>query len=99
NARCVGCISHQQTETGVTASQERIAFIPSVEEIAEFTVDHLRNAPQAVVSFGQGCEGEPLTQGLLLEESITAIRKQTDRGTINLNSNASKPLVIERLCR
>jgi pyruvate-formate lyase-activating enzyme len=61
-------------------------------------VPHLEGAPGAVVSFGQGCEGEPLTQALLIEESIREMRKKTHRGTINLNSNASLPEAVERLC-
>jgi len=97
NARCVGCISHQPNEQ-VIASQDRIAFVPTVEEIVEFTVPHLENAPRAIISFGQGCEGEPLTQAELIEESIREIRKRTKKGTINLNSNASYPQAIERLC-
>jgi wyosine [tRNA(Phe)-imidazoG37] synthetase (radical SAM superfamily) len=49
------------------------------------------------VSFGQGCEGEPLLQAKTLEKSITLIRSKTTRGTINLNSNASLPQAVERL--
>lgn len=97
NSRCIGCISHQPTDK-VVASQDRLSFVPSVEEIVEFTVPHLENAPRAVISFGQGCEGEPLMQAELLMEAIKEIRRRTLRGTINLNTNASYPKVIERLC-
>jgi len=97
NARCIGCISHQPTDA-VVASQDRLTFVPTVEEIVEFTVPHLETAPRAIISFGQGCEGEPLMQAELLEESIREIRKRTDRGTINLNTNASYPDAIDRLC-
>jgi pyruvate-formate lyase-activating enzyme len=41
------------------------------------------------VSFGQGCEGEPLTEYRLIRDSIKEIRKQTKKGTINLNTNGS----------
>ncbi|MBN1542063.1 radical SAM protein [candidate division KSB1 bacterium] len=99
NARCVGCISHQPATSGVVASQHRLSFVPTVDEIVEYTVPHLQTAPSAIISFGQGCEGEPLLQPDLLEQSIAAIRSQTKRGTINLNSNASKPKVIDKLCR
>lgn len=97
NSDCVGCISQQPQESGVTPPQERIAFIPTPEEIAEFTVPHLEHAPRAVISFGQGCEGEPLLVGDVLEEAIKRIRKRTQRGIINLNTNASRPDVVERL--
>jgi wyosine [tRNA(Phe)-imidazoG37] synthetase (radical SAM superfamily) len=97
NARCVGCISSQPGEE-VCASQDRLDFVPTVEEIVAFTVPHLEQAPRAVISFGQGCEGEPLLQGPLLEGAIRAIRQRTERGTINLNTNGSLPQVVERLC-
>jgi pyruvate-formate lyase-activating enzyme len=99
NARCLGCISKQPEGSSVAASQARIAFIPEVHEVAEISVNHLNHAPRPVVSFGQGCEGEPLLVGDLLEESIRQIRKHTDRGIINLNTNGSRPDAVERLCR
>lgn len=60
-------------------------------------VPHLENAERPIVSFGQGCEGEPLLQAKTLESAIRLIRSKTDRGTINLNSNASLPRSVERL--
>jgi wyosine [tRNA(Phe)-imidazoG37] synthetase (radical SAM superfamily) len=98
NAACAGCIS-RQAHTGISSTQQRIDFIPDVGEIVEYTVPHLENAPNAIISFGQGCEGEPLLQADLLEAAIRDIRKKTPKGTIHLNSNGSKPQVIERLCR
>jgi len=98
NADCVGCISKQAPESRVQASQDRLAFVPTVDEIVEFTVPHLETAPRAMISFGQGCEGEPLLVGELIAEAIRAIRKRTTRGIINLNTNASQPEMVERLC-
>jgi pyruvate-formate lyase-activating enzyme len=43
------------------------------------------------MSFGQGCEGEPLTEYQLIADSIREIRKQTPKGTLNLNTNGSWP--------
>ena len=97
NAGCVGCISWQPETTGVPASQDRLAFTPSPEEIAQFVVPHLETAPRPVASFGQGCEGEPLLAGHVIEAAIRLIRRRTDRGVINMNTNASRPDVIERL--
>lgn len=96
NASCIGCISLQPSES-CPSTQERLQFIPTVKEIVEVAVPHLNSAERPVVSFGQGCEGEPLMQGALLEASVKAIRKQTARGTINCNTNASLPVVVERL--
>jgi len=98
NSQCTGCISMQDEDSGMPSTQDRLLFTPTAEEITDFTVPHLEGAPGAVVSFGQGCEGEPLTQAVLIEESIREMRKRTRRGTINLNSNASLPAAVERLC-
>src|SRR6266513_4281008 len=61
NARCIGCISKQEEEY-LISPQDRLTFIPSVDEIVEIAVPHLESAENAIVSFGQGCEGEPLLQ-------------------------------------
>lgn len=96
NARCLGCISLQETGE-IPASQERIRFVPTPEEIAAVAVPHLKTAPRAVVSFGQGCEGEPLLQGDTLREAVRIMRRETGRGTINCNTNGSLPDVVSRL--
>ncbi len=96
NADCLGCISLQD-DSQVCASQERITFVPTPEEIAEVAVDHLRRADEPIVSFGQGCEGEPLLQGKTLTAAIDLIRRQTGRGTINLNTNGSMPHTVAQL--
>ncbi|MEW6377893.1 MAG: radical SAM protein, partial [Thermodesulfobacteriota bacterium] len=59
---------------------------------------HLKEAEDAIVSFGQGCEGEPLIQWRLLERSIQEMREKTDQGTINLNTNGSFPERVGMLC-
>ena len=96
NARCVGCISLQPSGC-CPATQDRINFVPKVSEISGLAVPHLKQAQQAVVSFGQGCEGEPLMQASTIEKAIRTIRSRTDSGTINLNSNASMPGQIKLL--
>jgi molybdenum cofactor biosynthesis enzyme MoaA len=88
-----------QKDSGICAPQQRINFVPTPEEIAEVAVPHLRKASGAVVSFGQGCEGEPLMQARVIENAIRKMRKETSRGTINLNTNASRPEAVEDLAR
>ena len=97
NARCLGCLS-LQNNSGVSCTQERIAFTPTPEEIAEVALFHIGRVKKAVVSFGQGCEGEPLTAAWTIEPAIRLIRSRTGSGTINLNTNASRPDVVEALC-
>jgi len=97
NADCVGCLSYQPAGR-FHASHDRIAFVPTPEEIAEACAAHLETAPEPIVSFGQGCEGEPLQNGPVLEAAIRLIRERTPQGTINLNTNGSFPDRVARLC-
>lgn len=100
NALCVGCISFQPKagDDTPTAAHDRIAFAPTPEEIAAIALGHIeRVGDRAVVSFGQGCEGEPLMQGPNLEAAVRLVRQATPRGVINLNSNASRPGMIAKL--
>ncbi len=99
NSECVGCISKQDRDSGFPASQERIDFTPTVQEILEYVIPHLEKAADPIISFGQGCEGEPLLKSKLIEETILAIRSRTRRGVININTNASIPDSVERLCK
>jgi pyruvate-formate lyase-activating enzyme len=94
----LGCISLQPSEC-CPASQERIRFVPAADEVLGVALPHLEEAEDAIVSFGQGCEGEPLTQWRLLEDSILHLREKTDRGTINLNTNGSFPKRLVKLCK
>jgi wyosine [tRNA(Phe)-imidazoG37] synthetase (radical SAM superfamily) len=96
NASCLGCISLQEGDE-ICASQQRITFVPRPDEIAEVAVSHLQEAEEPLVSFGQGCEGEPLLQGKTLKEAVQLIRGQTGAGTINLNTNGSLPQTIAEL--
>jgi len=97
NAACIGCISLQPSEC-CPASMERIRFVPTPDEILGVALPHLREAEDAIVSFGQGCEGEPLMQWKVLDKSIRELRSKTDRGTINLNTNGSFPDRVAKLC-
>jgi pyruvate-formate lyase-activating enzyme len=96
NAACLGCISYQPRDT-CEASHHRIRFRPSKEEITDIAVRHLETTEEGIVSFGQGCEGEPLMEAGLIAESIREIRKRTGRGTINLNTNGSLPDKVKEI--
>jgi pyruvate-formate lyase-activating enzyme len=98
NANCIGCISFQPEEETIFSTQDRLTFKPTVEEIVEFTVPHLKTAPYPIVSFGQGCEGEPLLMWETIRKAILEIRKHTSRGSININTNGSKPNAVRALC-
>ena len=98
NANCIGCISFQPEEETIVSTQDRLAFKPTAEEIIEFTVPHLMNAPFPIVSFGQGCEGEPLLMWETIKDAIIEIRKHTQRGSININTNGSMPKAVKALC-
>jgi pyruvate-formate lyase-activating enzyme len=98
NAACVGCLSEQ--EDGMPpASHERIARPPSAEEMADLAIRHLETATgRVMVSFGQGCEGEPLTRWKEIERAIRLVRARTSRGSIHANTNGSLPDALARLC-
>jgi pyruvate-formate lyase-activating enzyme len=96
NARCVGCISLQESDC-CPASQERLTFVPTVKELCEVAVPHLQEAEHAIVSFGQGCEGDPILQADTVCAAVREMRRATSRGTINFNSNASIPAAVDQL--
>lgn len=98
NANCIGCISFQPEDETIVSTQDRLTFKPSAEEIVEFTVPHLMHAPYPIISFGQGCEGEPLLMWETIREAIIEIRKHTPKGSININTNGSKPDAVKALC-
>jgi len=93
NAACLGCLS-RKPEWEAPVPQHRLRFTPGPEEVADVIVHHAERADEAMVSFGQGCEGEPTLNGELLVESVRQARGRSTRGVINLNSNGSRPKVI-----
>jgi pyruvate-formate lyase-activating enzyme len=99
NARCYGCISHQPADSGFPSSQNRIDFTPTAKEIVEIMQLHSKRAKNPVMSFGQGCEGEPLTEAALLTDAIALFRSGGGRGTVNINTNASLPDTIPGLAK
>lgn len=96
NARCLGCLSLQH-DGEIPHSQDRISFKPSPEEIAEVSLEHIGRVRRSVVSFGQGCEGEPLLAADVIVPAIEKIRSVTGRGTINMNTNGSRPDILKKL--
>lgn len=97
NANCVGCISKQPEGSGFPATQQRIKFQPTAQEVLEVMLEHASHEPKPIFSFGQGCEGEPLTEKDLIIETIAAFRRKYQGGTININTNASLPRAIPEL--
>ncbi|MEO6814778.1 MAG: radical SAM protein [Ginsengibacter sp.] len=98
NANCIGCISFQPQEETIVSTQDRLQFRPTAEEIVEYTVPHLETAPFPLVSFGQGCEGEPLLMWKVIKEAIIEMRKRSKKGSININTNGSDPDAVRALC-
>jgi len=60
---------------------------------------HSTREKRPIYSFGQGCEGEPLTETKLLCKAISLFRSQGGPGTININTNASLPQSIDPLAK
>ena len=58
---------------------------------------HIKRVKNSVVSFGQGCEGDPLLAAEVIARAIRLIRSETKRGTINMNTNASLPGALQKV--
>jgi wyosine [tRNA(Phe)-imidazoG37] synthetase (radical SAM superfamily) len=97
NARCVGCLS--ESEEGMPpSSHERILRSPTADEMAAVGARHLAAARgRTMVSFGQGCEGEPLLRWKEIARAIRLMRERTPRGSINVNTNGSLPRAVAAL--
>ncbi|CAH1199388.1 hypothetical protein PAECIP111893_01341 [Paenibacillus plantiphilus] len=87
NAGCYGCISEQPDDSGFPAPQTRMNFKPTTSEIVDIMMEHLQT-PESIISFGQGCEGEPSTQAKIIIEAMREVRSRTSLGHININTNA-----------
>jgi pyruvate-formate lyase-activating enzyme len=97
NAACVGCISELAPDAGMPSPQTRVAFEADAGDVARIAIRHLERVEDGIVSFGQGCEGEPLLRVTTIERAIGAIRAARSNGTINLNTNGSLPKSLGRL--
>jgi len=99
NASCIGCISAQEKDSPIQSTPQcRLAFTPSPEELAEVMRVHSgRETRTPIYSFGQGCEGDPLMNPDLLVESVRQFRAGDGPGTVNCNTNASRPEAVIRL--
>ncbi len=100
NARCIGCISKQEKDSCFPAPQNRIDFRPTVDEVVQILQLHEKRAKKnPIYSFGQGCEGEPLLEADLIEKAVARFRQAGGTGTININTNGSRPEAIAPLAR
>ncbi len=97
NARCVGCISEQDDDAGIPSPQTRVREEATVDELSRIALAHLARDPEGIVSFGQGCEGEPLLRATTIARTIERIRETTSAGTINLNTNGSLTKSLQML--
>lgn len=88
NAGCVGCISEQPEDAPFPSPQTRLTFRPTVDEMVDVMLTHIRSHPDAIISFGQGCEGEPSMRWPDIARAIRRVREETAEGYININTNA-----------
>ncbi len=97
-AACLGCLSKDPAWATPTP-QKRLKFQPTPEEIGRVIAHHLERAPEPMMSFGQGCEGEPTMNGPVIIESVRRARERTTRGVININTNGSRPETVRACAR
>jgi hypothetical protein len=91
SAQCVGCISEQLGD--VPSPQQRLTISPTASALAALATSHLVGGPQRMISFGQGCEGDPLNRWRVLAQAVRLIRERLPAdhphcGVINMNTNA-----------
>jgi len=96
NARCIGCISEQEPDAGIASAQERVRALPTEREMEDLAVAHL-DGGGSMISFGQGCEGEPLLAAPRIAAAVEGIRNRTAAGIIHCNTNASSPRALARI--
>ena len=97
NAACIGCISELDADSAIPSPQTRISGEPQSAELARIGIHHLERVQDGIVSFGQGCEGEPLLRATVIAAAIEMMRARCPNGTINLNTNGSLPRSLARL--
>jgi pyruvate-formate lyase-activating enzyme len=97
NAACVGCISELDADSAIPAPQTRIGFEPDVDDLVRIGLHHLERVDDGIVSFGQGCEGEPLLRSTAIAAAIERIRAQRTNGTLNCNTNGSMTNSLQRV--
>jgi len=96
NSRCLGCISFQE-DKNIVSPQQRLKFTPSVNEIVEVALNHYEVAEEPIVSFGQGCEGDPIMTADTIAKAVKIIKKKAPKLTVNFNSNCSNPEKMKML--
>jgi pyruvate-formate lyase-activating enzyme len=100
NADCLGCIS-LQTDSGAPTPQPRIPRAPTAGDLIEVGSYHLAGAraqgEAGMVSFGQGCEGEPLLRERALRPVALELSRRFPGSTIHINTNGSRPAALRRL--
>ncbi len=98
NSQCLGCISFQKKSSKVMSNQNRLDFIPTEEELLEVAEYHINNTKKSIISFGQGCEGEPLLMAEKISKVIRRLRQKYNKNvTININTNGSDPEALKYL--
>jgi pyruvate-formate lyase-activating enzyme len=102
SAQCVGCISEQLGD--VPSPQQRLTVAPSPEALADLAVAHLGGGPGRMISFGQGCEGDPLNRWRALARAVRLIRERLPldhpcAGTINMNTNGWHSSGLEEIVK
>jgi pyruvate-formate lyase-activating enzyme len=95
NCSCLGCISHNAK--GLITPQKRLNYTVSVNDIVEVALIHNDRAQTPIISFGQGCEGDPIMVVDTIAKAVKIIKNKCPGLTINFNSNCSIPQNISKL--
>ena len=88
NAKCLNCLLEGEADE---------SDIVSIEDMAQVGIYHLSDGNDATLSFGHNCEGEPTLIADDIAAAIKIIRGKTDKGQININTNAGDTEAVIKL--
>ncbi len=98
NSQCLGCIS-KQLKGRIDSPQQRLNYIPHPDDIYKIAAYHLERIPNGIISFGQGCEGDPILRTKEIVPAIERLRDEFPLAALNMNTNASQPENIKKLVK
>ena len=81
----------------LVSPQDRLTFLPTVEEIVTVGVAHLEAVRRRDLQLRPGLRGRAAAAGAAHRAGDTRHACAHGRGTININTNASNPRALQRL--
>jgi hypothetical protein len=97
NANCVGCISLQPDEEPIVSTQDRLTFLPTRKRSLNTLFLTSSQLLFLLSVSGKAAKGT-FIMWETIRDAVVEIRKHTSKGSININTNGSKPDAVKILC-